>query len=583
MQGVVVSHLVIDEAHLISTWGESFRPDYLQIPKAHKQLGSPPIAAYTATATVVTLEDIFNRLEIQGCKLFQGEIDRPEIELSVEKYAWYEDKLKALISALEDAQEAGTPTIVYSSRISTLLELETALSEHDIKVGVYHGRMDASYRQVIERDFIAGRCTILLATKAFGMGVDKENVRNIIHFDPPDSLEAYWQEVGRAGRDGRRSNARLFFTAADFRRLDKVLYNSIPDINLISKVYDWLWNPMSDAQKQGFLPTRYFNSKKFLEAICGDDEVFEQKVKTSIAILEEFNIISRSYGKVSFLKTKPEIEESGLSFNSDLLSTRRQRQQIQLRIMQYFVESSDLRQVVLDHFRSNSIASKVKDMGSFGAETVNQEQAKELVFSVLGRSCSVRQLQNDLSSEEPQFTTVKAREYFGRLLDYELTLVIDSAESSGFLTKRQIGNKIYLLPTAKGKELLSTEEREELQTRNLKQLLLRMQGADEKIILKDMISSWFHDEAESMSSKEDWKYLVRVFRKEEFTFGNKKITGLKLAAAFLNKSKKQCEDSEVSHSICTDFLNYLFDGVVNEDPAVFRRWAEASRGDSLPG
>lgn len=207
-----VSLFVVDEAHCISQWGHDFRPDYLQLGAAIEALGHPVILATTATASAEVRREIIERLGMREPRIFVREFDRPNIYLRVEHFAAESDKRQALIHRVHWADKPG---IVYVSTRKNAEGIRRTLAAEGVNALFYHGGMKADERERIQDQFMSGSDEVIVATNAFGMGVDKENVRFVYHYDVTDSLDSYYQEIGRAGRDGERAEAILFFRPED--------------------------------------------------------------------------------------------------------------------------------------------------------------------------------------------------------------------------------------------------------------------------------------------------------------------------------------------------------------------------------
>ncbi|MHC5066341.1 MAG: RecQ family ATP-dependent DNA helicase, partial [Planctomycetota bacterium] len=193
-----ISLLAIDEAHCVSQWGHDFRPDYSQLGKVREALGQPTCMALTATATPEVQADIKRVLGIPDAKVFHSGIERPNLFLAVEEVFRPEDKLAPILRFCE---EIGGPGIIYTALIKDLLHLEGELQRRGFKPLIYHGKLSASERREQQKRFIDSDNALILATNAFGMGVDKPDIRFILHYQIPRTLEAYYQEIGRAGRD----------------------------------------------------------------------------------------------------------------------------------------------------------------------------------------------------------------------------------------------------------------------------------------------------------------------------------------------------------------------------------------------
>ncbi|MBV9762835.1 MAG: ATP-dependent DNA helicase RecQ [Acidobacteriaceae bacterium] len=212
LEAARVKLFVVDEAHCISEWGHDFRPDYLQLGPAVERLGHPPVLAMTATASREVREEIVGRLGMRKPKIFVHGFDRPNIYLRVDHYDTDDKKLEALIQRVHWAAKPG---IVYVGARKTAEAIMRHLEEESISALFYHGGLRASERHLIQERFMSGDADVIVATNAFGMGIDKGNVRFVYHYDITESLDAYYQEIGRAGRDGERAEAVLFYRSED--------------------------------------------------------------------------------------------------------------------------------------------------------------------------------------------------------------------------------------------------------------------------------------------------------------------------------------------------------------------------------
>ena len=207
-----VSLLVVDEAHCIASWGHDFRPDYLMLGAVSERLGRPPVMALTATASTPVRAEISRRLGLRDPFECIGELDRPEIALSVRRHT--DDAAKR--AAVEDeVVELPKPGLVYTATRRDTEQYAQQLQERGLRAAAYHAGMPAKSRAQVHEDLLDDRLDVVVATSAFGMGIDKPNVRFVVHADAPDSVDAYYQEVGRAGRDGEPAQATLHFRPED--------------------------------------------------------------------------------------------------------------------------------------------------------------------------------------------------------------------------------------------------------------------------------------------------------------------------------------------------------------------------------
>lgn len=287
-----VSLLAIDEAHCVSQWGHDFRPDYTRVGEIRQLLGTPPTLALTATATHAVQQDIIAQLGLtsDAMPMFHEGIDRPNLTLAVEEVWSEDDKLNHLMSLLAPLAAGSTqPTgghIVYFTLIKTLERFSSLLENEGLVHGVYHGQLNPRERKQVQESFLSGREPLVLATNAFGMGIDKPDIRSVTHAEVPGSLESYYQEIGRAGRDGHPARCTLLYDQHDLPTLMEFIHWANPNADFYRRVYHALEHDLERINA--------FGSDWLNEQLLGRQARHDHRLESALLMLERHGTIGRS-------------------------------------------------------------------------------------------------------------------------------------------------------------------------------------------------------------------------------------------------------------------------------------------------
>ena len=279
--------LAVDEAHCISEWGHDFRPDYTRVGEFRRELGNPTTIALTATATPDVQIDILRQLGIESfgesldqCQLFHEGIQRPNLSLQVREVWGLDEKIALVVETLK--RLGNNSGIVYFTLIRTLEEMSDRLHQMGIDHVCYHGDLARNDRRRVQDGFMRNRCPLVLATNAFGMGIDKEDIRFVLHAEIPGSMESYYQEIGRAGRDGLPSECTLMYDQRDLNTQVEFMRWSNPDADFYERTYDLL---LHDEES-----VRAFGMEWLRERLC-DRHKRDRRLETVLAMLQRYGVI----------------------------------------------------------------------------------------------------------------------------------------------------------------------------------------------------------------------------------------------------------------------------------------------------
>ncbi|MBI5227043.1 ATP-dependent DNA helicase RecQ [Candidatus Micrarchaeota archaeon] len=545
-----VGLLAVDEAHCTSTWGHDFRPSYLFIREARRRLGNPPLALFTATAPPHTRNDMRVLLGVADCFENIGHSVRENISFSVEKFISETSKRGRLLELL---REDGGPTIVYCSTVSMVDELSEFLNQFEIKHLKYHGQMAPFEKEATRRAFEKDQIQIIVCTKAFGMGIDKGNVKRIIHHQMPGSLEEYYQEVGRAGRNGEEARGILLFCEEDVKPLIYFIETKNPPAGFVYQIYDRLhalyvgkvgmqkrkgkFEGVTNAQLLRYIRDRYEKDNRLL-----------QMATASYGLLVEYGYIVREGEHVHF----PQMEGRERISDSSI-EEKRSRDYKKLDVMLYYARRTENHAEFVRTYMDESTEEILKQYPSietfiktalFTALAIQRTSKRQHAIVLTGRG---REKEIAALSEHPLFGMLS----FMSQPDIEFKL--EQMERRGLVKMVRQGRSSVVILTALGIEKAGE---------------MRVPVPEEHSDSEDVLT----DEAQGIIGKaitpalelvarrnknvDDWSSTMPFFLRSEFSINGIKISGRVLIAKFLGMQESPKEGRKIRYSDFKAFVEF---------------------------
>ena len=558
MINIELTRFAVDEAHCVCEWGYDFRPDYMKIKRIHSLcFSNAPLIALTATATTSVREDIIDKLELKDCFQFHGSVFRSNISLDREEVYSERDRIAFLEAFILRQAVRSEPTVIYCRKKDKIRDLVQFAYRHRLPIGEYHADLSGEQRTFEAEQFRENKVNVLLATSAYGMGIDKPDIRFILHESPPDSLEQYCQQFGRAGRDGESAKAHVLYTLKDLGQNKTDVHTAVPSLSFVMHVWSRVVRLIQKVAQSDFDSVRLegipFNVEIFTkrnEASQGNDR-YKTQVVSSLAALERVGLFTIQMGKLFPVIDPKAVEGDNFPLTENMIASRVAEKRVGVELMRYYLMSGEEPWgIIRDYFTSERIKQRAASFDFASKKLIPDEDKEHILRAVAVEPLTKMQIANYLAGEGKD-----RGELYGvqsELDVHEVICQIDVLLAQDLLKTIEKGaNKRQLLVLTKtGKSMLPLEYQVETKRPDSWSELKKQVHTDVvQSIIREVCREWFLSQYEEYGdSKAAWQLIVKGFLDGTFEIPfskPKQATGRDIIAAVKMKKTKSVSSYEV--------------------------------------